>query len=204
MDTPIVNGGVKCKRWSGNNFHTLFCSICHLFKRSVTQLFWYPIGQSHYCKCWLWQIYHVHFSFILNATQSLAKDTHYSEHRIPQPDISRISQINLTRNKICNLLLKCCFSPVPSISAPGVIDPPATRAKNLQLSLAPHSSFPSKPTLTAVHWNSKINVNSELKHSLCARYAYDAQRTILTHSIFITLWWDDSSYYLLFIPKKVA
>lgn len=84
---PIVNGGVKCKRWSGNNA-TLFLPYLPPLQRSVTQLFCYPIGQSHYSKCWLFRKF-IKYILVSSSMQAqfLAKDTHYSEHWIPPPDI---------------------------------------------------------------------------------------------------------------------
>lgn len=68
MDTPIVNGGVKCKRWSGNNFHTLFAISATSSKVShpVVLISHWPVTLLQVLT--VSQIYQVHFSFILNAS----------------------------------------------------------------------------------------------------------------------------------------
>lgn len=68
MDTPIVNGGVKCKRWSGNNVHTLFAISATSSKVShpVVLISHWPVTLLQVLP--VAQIYQVHFSFILNTS----------------------------------------------------------------------------------------------------------------------------------------
>lgn len=162
MDTSRVNVGVSSKDGL-ITVSTLFLATSTTSARkishSVVLISHWPVTESNYCKCWLLckPTQYILVSSWMQA-QSLAQDATVAPDSTAWP-LTWISHahLNLTCPPPTKFLI--IFSNAASLQFPpsqDLVFKPETR----QLSLIPHSSFPSKPSPTPVHLSSKNNTSN--------------------------------------------